>query len=119
MSVPVWPVTLPQILLVSGYQEGARDNNLRSAMDSGPAKVRRRATAAVRPVKGKLVMTAAQLEIFKSFYADDLLDGSLRFSWTEPTDSGTAAEMRFKEAPAWSAVDPGVYEVNMSLEILP
>lgn len=119
MSVPDWPATLPQVLLVNGYQEGARDNALRSAMDSGPAKVRRRATAAARPVQGKLVMTAAELEIFKDFYADDLLDGSLRFSWMEPADGVTAVEMRFKEAPSWSAADPGIYEVNVSLEILP
>jgi hypothetical protein len=114
-----WPATLPQILLIEGYEEKLPDVNLRSAMEVGPAKVRRRVTAAVRPVTGQLIMTLAQIETFKGFYNDDLLGGSLRFGWFDPYDETTMVEMRFTEVPALSPVDPGLYKVSMKLEILP
>lgn len=114
-----WPATLPQTLLVEGYEEKLPDVNLRSAMEVGPAKVRRRVTAAVRPVTGQLIMTLAQIDIFKGFYNDDLLGGSLRFEWVDPYYEIAMVEMRFTEVPAFSPTDPGLYKVSMKLEILP
>ena len=113
-----WPETLPQELLMEGYTESAPDLLLRSAMETGPSKVRRRATAGVRPVNGSILVTAAQLEIFKGFYNDDLMAGALRFDWLDPVDGTTAVEMRFKEPPAWS-MEEGYYRITLALEILP
>ena len=113
-----WPETLPQELLMDGYGGKAPDLLLRSAMEVGPSKVRRRATAGVRPVSGEMYLTAEQLEIFKEFYNDDLLAGSLRFDWTDPDDGTTAVEMRFTEAPSWS-MEEGYYRITLALEILP
>jgi hypothetical protein len=119
MSIPDWPATLPQNILIPGYGESLPDTNVKASMDVGPAKVRRRATAAVRPVSGQLVLTLAQLGDFKDFYNDDLLNGSLRFAWVDPYDGTTAVEMRFTEVPSWSAQDPDNFVVNVKLEILP
>lgn len=119
MSVPVWPVTLPQNLLADGYGESPPDTLLRSSMDVGPAKARRRSTAGVRPVTGKIKLISSELDIFLEFYNTTLLSGSLRFSWTEPRDNSIPVEMRFAELPEISAIDPGTYEVGMKLEILP
>jgi hypothetical protein len=115
----IWPVTIPQDLLVDGYGEATPDVAIKSNMDVGPAKVRRRTTAAVRPITGKMVMTLTELGLFKSFYNTDLLGGSLRFDWTDPYDGSTAVEMRFTAPPSWSAIDPDHFEVSMALEILP
>ncbi|QLH37711.1 MAG: hypothetical protein HWD60_00095 [Defluviicoccus sp.] len=41
----VWPSSLPQKPLVDGFSETAPNLVVRSPMDVGPAKVRRRATA--------------------------------------------------------------------------
>lgn len=118
MTIPVWPSSLPQALQISGYSEEAASLTIASQPDTGPAKVRRRFTAGVRPVKGQITLTADQLQDFLDFFNTDLLGGSLRFQWAEPTDPLTSAEMRFVEPPSWSA-DSGFYQVMLSLEILP
>ena len=119
MSIPAWEATLPQEVLVDGYSESMADNRLRTSMDVGPAKQRRRSAAGARPVTWSPKMTTAQLETFKTFYNSTLLNGTLRFSFTEPVDGATAIEMRFVDVPSWSAIEPGLYRVDMKLEILP
>lgn len=118
MSVPTWPITLPQDLLIAGYGESPGDNQLRSNMDVGPAKVRRRSTAAPRKVKGGVILTREQLVTFREFYDDILLSGTLRFSWHDPTKPESAVEMRFTEVPSWTA-ESGQFNLSLSLEILP
>ena len=118
MSVPTWPITLPQDLSIAGYGESPGDNQLRSNMDVGPAKVRRRSTAAPRKVKGGVILTREQLATFREFYDDILLSGVLRFTWLDPTDPESTVEMRFAEKPAWTAQE-GFFNVSLSLEILP
>jgi len=119
MSIPAWPATLPQVIWAEGFGESPADVLLRTSMDVGPAKVRRRSTAGVRPVTGKLKVTSAELDTFLVFYVTTLLNGSLRFSWTEPRDGTTPVEMRFAELPEISAIEPGIYETGLKLEILP
>lgn len=117
MSIPSWPATMPQELLMSGYSESPPNVALRTSMDIGPAKLRRRSTSAVRPITGEQIITTSQLADFKLFYNTDLLGGTLRFSWTDPVTE-VAAEMRFSEPPSW-APEEGFYRLRMSLEILP
>ena len=119
MSVPAWDSDLPQELLVNGYGQSYPNVTIKSDMDAGPAKVRRRFTAGVEPVSGTMLMTAAQLATLDTFYNTILLGGSLRFSWTKPPAHSAACEMRFTEPPAWTAIEPGTYEVSLSLEVLP
>jgi len=117
MSIPTWPESLPQFLLMDSYEETAPDVLIKSNMETGPAKVRRRVTAAVRPVKGHQIMTPEQLTEFKTFFNTTIYGGALRFAWTDPT-SGESVEMRFVDAPTWSSQD-GYYRVSMNMEILP
>jgi hypothetical protein len=114
-----WSTSLPQKLLIEGYGESVADVSIKSQMDVGPAKVRRRTSAAIRPVAGKMLMNSTQLSAFKTFYNTDLLGGSLRFSWVDPIFSTSTCEMRFTDPPSWSAIDFNTFEVNMNLEILP
>ena len=116
--VPIWDNTLPQTLLVDGYGQSFPEVTIKSNMDAGPAKVRRRFTAGVEPVSGTMVMTAAQLATFTTFYNTTLLGGSLRFSWTKPPAHTAACEMRFTAPPSLTKVESN-YEVSLSLEILP
>jgi hypothetical protein len=118
MSIPVWPDTLPQQLLVDGYSQSLADTTIKSEMDAGPAKVRRRYTAGVEPVSGMMLLTETQLGTLRTFYEDTLLGGSLRFSWTKPPAHSTACEMRFTAPPSWTG-KKGLYEIQLSLEILP
>lgn len=117
MAIPVWPVTLPQELLIAGYARSAPDNRIESQMDVGPGKIRRRTTSAPSKFSGTLKMDRAKLAIFTQFYSVTTQSGVLRFSWTDP-DTGAAVEMRFAEVPSWTK--PGLfYDVALSLEILP
>ena len=118
MSVPSWPTTLPQQLFVNGYSQSFAETTIKSDMDAGPAKVRRRFTAGVEPVSGTMLLTETQLGYLRTFFVDTLLGGSLRFSWTKPPAHTTACEMRFTAPPSWTKVE-GDYEVNLSLEVLP
>lgn len=118
MAIPAWDAGLPQKLLIDGYSETMADNLLRTSMDAGPAKQRRRSAAGARPVSGTLKMTAAQMATFKTFYYTTLLSGALRFSWTDPITGG-AVEMRFTAVPSWRAISGNLYDVEIKLEILP
>lgn len=119
MSVPAWPAALPQTLFVGGYGQTYPNVTIKSDMDAGPAKVRRRFTAGVEPVSGTMLMDATELAALDTFFTTTLLGGSLRFSWTTPPAHTVSCEMRFTEPPTWTAVEPGTYEVSMSFEVLP
>jgi hypothetical protein len=80
----LWPEVLPQYLQVSGFSEQLADQLIRTQMDAGPAKARRRFTAAPRPLTGDIIVTAAQLAFFRTWYASVIMGGSLRFGWVEP-----------------------------------
>lgn len=118
MTIPAWHIDLPQELFVDGYSESLPDVTIKSDMDSGPAKVRRRFTAGVTPISGTIMVTAAQLATFITFFNSTLLGGSLRFSWTEPPAHSVACEMRFTAVPTWTKIED-VYKISMSLEIMP
>jgi len=116
--IPSWPESLPQALLVEGYNQSFPDITIKSDMDAGPAKVRRRFTAGVEPVSGMMFLAEEQLEYLRTFYKDTLLGGSLRFSWMRPPEHVDACEMRFTAPPTWTRVE-GEYKVSLALEILP
>ena len=56
-----WPGTLPDYVMQSGFSETLPNNVIRTKMEVGPPKMRRRGTAAPRPMKWKLYMTTAQV----------------------------------------------------------
>lgn len=115
--MPTWPTTLPQDALRQGYSESPPAGLIRSQPDIGPAKVRRRTTAAVRPVSVTASMTAAQVAIFETFFVTTLKHGSLSFDWINPRTKA-ATTFRFTEAPQYEA-DGANFFVSMKLEVLP
>ncbi len=139
--MPTWPTSLPQFVLTRNYKETAPDLVIRTQMDAGPAKVRRRFTAGVRPMEAMLVLTEDQLIVLDNFYLSDCQGGALSFTWTyqrgrQDTDAGTdsdigtdtdtlrsvraTATMRFVKPPVSEDVGDGKnYEVTLNLEIMP
>ncbi|WP_296741449.1 hypothetical protein [Mesorhizobium sp.] len=89
MSVPVWPSDLPQYVLVDGFQSGPRGNRLRTAMDTGPGKMRRRG-AKTKPVSCSITMEPDDLARFYRFYEDDTLNGTLPFLFPDHQFDGLA-----------------------------
>lgn len=113
----VWPTSLPAPALNS-LQESPPDNVIRTNMDKGPAKVRRRTTANIRPISFILVLTAAEVAALDTFYVDDTFSGSEAFDYTHPR-TGLACTARFVSPPEYSEREKAGYTVSVSLEIMP
>jgi hypothetical protein len=113
-----WPASLPQALLYEGAQEKAPNEVVRTQMDAGPPKVRRRFTAGVRGFPGQLSLTKAQVQTLDDFYLVTLQGGALKFSWRHPR-TGAAVDLRFVEPPSYSAAADDVWKAALSLELLP
>jgi hypothetical protein len=119
MADVTWPVDLPQNLLVAGYMRKPQSARVRTPMDSGPPKVRRINTAVIQAVTGSITVNTAQRNIFWTFYNDTIGYGSLAFNWTDPVTL-SAVEMRFgEEEPSEIALDAGIFQIALPLEILP
>jgi hypothetical protein len=137
-----WPASLPQYLLTRSYKETAPDLVIRTKMDAGPAKVRRRFTSGVRQIEGLLVLAQDQVATLDNFFLNDCQGGAVSFLWTyqrevqdtdAPLDTDLAtdtdtrmplswlpATVRFVKPPQYHDTGDGThYEVSLSLEILP
>jgi len=111
-----WPELLPSELLADGFSKQPQGNVIRTSMDAGPKKARRRYTARTVKYSGKQVFDESELMVFEQFYHKVIADGALRFNFTDPVTRETA-EFRFTEDYTTNSVD-GLYEVHMSLERL-
>jgi len=112
-----WPASLPQSFLVNSFVQKAPNNIVRSAVDSGPAKTRRRFTATTIPISGSMIMTKAQFLTFKTFFRDTIFDGALEFDMTDDVDGGIMT-VKFNE-PYEASFLGTVWEVSLSLDKQP
>lgn len=122
MASQTWPGSLPQDTFRQLDLE-PEDNRLRTQMDSGPVKMRRRFTAVPIKKRHSMTLRGDDFQTFKNFYETTLKDGTLRFDWTDPVD-GTTVEMRFvtpytASLAAGGSANERVWEINMNLEIMP
>lgn len=109
-----WPDTLPQAWLNEGYQETLPDVMIRTQMDAGPAKVRRRFTCQVTPIKARLLLTTTEKGYLETFFNTTTAGGSLSFTF--PHDG--ADVLRFTKAPTFSKTGLA-WAVDFELEKLP
>ena len=117
--MPDWPESLPQQFLQRGYVEGFGDNVIRSPVDAGIEKTRRRFTAVARPLTGRMLLTKAQLDTFRTFYTDTIGDGSLEFDFPKPNEPDETYTVKFRSAPSWSNPGGNNYDITLELNILP
>lgn len=116
----VWPPTLPQSPQ-KGFTETGGVLVLRTPMDAGPAKQRRRGK---KPQELSLtfIMTTAQTQTLETF-VKDTLRGTARFGFKHPR-LNTIVETRIVPQGAgdlysFSYLAPGFWSVSLELEILP
>lgn len=122
MSV-LWPIGLPSAPLVRGLLETVPDLVVRSAVDVGPAKVRRRLTAGVRTFNVRFSMTFDQMELFDEFFLTSIRGGALPFLFTNPR-TGEQVDMRIVGRPQYPVRTPRLGtgrhgEVIATFEVLP
>ncbi|MEN9062841.1 hypothetical protein [Ponticoccus litoralis] len=116
--MPAWPVGLPFFQSSRGARRDVEPDVIRTQMSKGPAKVRRRSSSAPMPRRGRMSqITLAQLDVFETFFREDLGEGVLSFTATDPLDG---LERTFRFVGGYSVEPRGVRrEVTATLEILP
>lgn len=120
MAATDWPVSFPPPVLAS-YREQPQSQMIRTEMDAGPAKVRRRFTAKVTRLPLEWHLTSAQVSTLDSYYDNDLKGGSLPITaFTHPRTGVALNHVRFVEPYEVSASDKrGFLKVTGTLEVLP
>ncbi len=112
-----WPDTLPQQPLVKGFSGTVQDTLIRTSMDAGPEKIRRRFTAASEYFTLTWFMTKQQLNTFRSFFKDTIADGSIEFEMNHPI-TGETVLVRFRGP--YQFVSTGVHwRISAEIEVLP
>jgi len=112
-----WPAGLPVTPVADGYQEEPQIATIRTEMEMGTPKQRRRYTAVSDYLQCKFVLSKAQLETFRTFWRDTAKHGSLPFNWTHPTMK-TACVARFQGGYQVAIAQP-YRVVTLKLEIIP
>lgn len=115
----VWPSGLPQYLLTDGYAQGVGDGRIRSQTDTGPGKVRRRTTAMVRPITGRMLMTGAQVEEMMTWIENDIFGGTMVFDFPDPITRDTVQCVMGEEMPVVAHAGGNIFSVTLNLEIVP
>jgi hypothetical protein len=115
----VWPASLPQTLLQASYRETLPRTKLRTEMDAGPPKMRRRYTAAPRPIQGTQNLTTTQVADLKTFHNTTVAGGSLPFDWTDPIPGTGTVSFRFVSEPELVPVSGSMYRASYEFEIMP
>ena len=118
MSDIVWPIGLPQRMNASGFTETLPDLALRTEMDAGPRKARRRFTTGPATIEGTVTLRGSQPALLEAFYRDTTAGGTLAFDWTHPR-TGALASLRFTGPPAFAPVAGDVWRATLKLEVLP
>ena len=117
-----WPADLPRRQLLEGYSEAPPARAIRSAVDVGPAKVRRRYTGGARRVTcSVLLQSRAQKAALDTFYDTTLQSGVLPFQWLDV--HGHLQMFRFiskEDDPglSYEPLAPEKWRASMQLEIL-
>lgn len=111
----VWPAGLPQNMLFDGYSEKLPDGSVRTEMDAGPPKIRKRSDAGYREISGQVILTTTQVEDLVGFYEDTLSQGSVLFEWKNQITQ-TTAEFRFREPPEINPVSANLFRATLQLE---
>ncbi len=112
-----WPGTLPSAPLANSFIETLPDLAIRTEMDVGPAKMRRRSTAGPRPCQMSFLMTAAQVAALDTFYVTTIKSGADSFTFTHPR-TGVSGTWRIVNPPRWKSTGV-LYQVSIDMELLP
>lgn len=120
MTTVVWPSALP-LPTLEGYGGGPEDQILRTEMEAGPARQRKRFTQVSHRYAVRFDFTGAQFAVFRSWFEHKADAGGAWF--TMPLDSGLGLEdhvVRFTGAGdkpyQWQMTRAGRWIVTTTLE---
>jgi hypothetical protein len=115
----VWPIALNDVAFEpQGFVEKWPDVVLRTQMEVGEAKQRRRFTSAPTPIEGTILIRDPDVPILYAFWDTTLGKGALRFEWVHPR-TRTLATFRFTARPELGAQAGGAWwRITLKLELL-
>lgn len=113
----VWPAAFPPPA-INTLNESPPNNVLRTGMDKGPPKTRRRTTANIRPLSFTLKLSEALVEVMDDFFVNDTFSGSIPFDYTHPR-TGQPCTAMFATEPQYGEMEGVLYNVQVQLEIQP
>lgn len=120
MAAYIWPLDLPQAPQ-KGFSESIGVNVLRTPMDLGAPKLRRRGA---RPdvLNANFIMSSSQVEILENF-CKNTVRGTARFDFPHPR-THQQVEVRFIPEEGGTMfqlqyIAPEYWNVSMRLELLP
>lgn len=120
MTTEAWPNDLPDC--AGSWEESPTPDILRSSVDIGQAKVRRRSTIGGKTVSVGWTMDANTYAALVFFYETTLLEGVNSFYYNHPI-SGTQQTYRFLSPPNLIFVagksGVGAYQVTCEWELMP
>lgn len=115
-----WPSDVPQKPLVDGYQENEENNVIRTQMDQGPDKVRRRTTDNVQNYQMVFRMDDTEKSNWQDWYENTVKHGSLKFDFDDPTDGNTYEwRLVIPPEPQWSSQGGNIFDLRIQMEKLP
>jgi hypothetical protein len=114
-----WPGSLPDCPLSGWERTGPFGNLMRTEMDVGPAKVRRRGSVGVYRYPFQFRLTTAQLATFENWYINTLGQGAEQFEFVDPI-SEELSIFRFAGIDGYSVARQGRHRiVSVQWELLP
>lgn len=113
----LWPTSLQQKLSEANFSYEIADTALRTDMDIGPQKVRRRFTRGINSLTGSIYLTTSEYTQFYNFYNTTLNGGVLTFEFNHPITQDLK-EWRFKGPARVSSIGGGNFTVQFSWEEL-
>ena len=113
-----WPMTLPPAPLLEGFVERTSETVIRTDMDQGPAKTRRRTTAGTREFQMTFIMTKNEIATFDDFFLNDINGGASSFDFIHPR-TGETLNLRLKNPPEYQAQNTNYFRISLEAEALP
>jgi len=116
MATVPWPADLPQC--AASWSETQRDPNVRTPMETGPPKVRRRYTAPMYEFAVGMVLEWTQFQLLRDFYDIDCAAGVNSHTFVHPYLQAEQT-FRFMAPPEITSSGPLAVSVSMRWEQFP
>jgi hypothetical protein len=113
-----WPEDIPQSVLSDGFSEEPERNVVTFAPEAGPPKERRRTSISTDLVSYPALLTFDQWQTLKAWWRDDLMDGVLPFTRTDPLTAETKT-FKFIDPPRPTSVMGMYVRIDVRLRRLP
>lgn len=114
-----WPSTLPKPAL-SSYSLEPQNAVLKTQMEAGPNRYRKRYTAVPMDIKSGFILNAAQMAIFTTFFRTTINFGADWFVFDGlnlGAGYATGCEAHFVEPYKANLIERGYWSVSFSFEV--